>query len=229
MILEAARIERNGIPIDTPSLHAMRPRWKAIKIELISRIDANWDIYDGTSFKYDRFAERLAGRGIPWPRLDTGLLNLSDDAFRQMAKQYPEISPLRELRHTLGSMRLESLTVGGDSRNRCLLSAFQARTSRNQPSNAKFIFGPSCWMRSLIRPEPGMAVAYIDWSQQEIGIAAALSGDAAMMAAYESDDFYLSFAKQAGAVPKDATKESHGKERNQFKTCVLAVQYGMGK
>jgi len=73
-----------------------------------------------------------------------------------------------------------------------------------------------------------MAVAYVDWSQQEIGIAAALSGDAAMMAAYESGDFYLSFAKQAGAVPKDATKESHFRERSQFKVCALAVQYGTG-
>ena len=33
---------------------------------------------------------------------------------------------------------------------------------------------------------------------------------------------------EAGAVPADATKESHPKERGQFKVCALAVQYGMG-
>jgi DNA polymerase I len=49
-------------------------------------------------------------------------------------------------------------------------------------------------------------VAYIDWSQQEFGIAAALSGDIAMQAAYGSGDPYLDFAKQAGAVPRHATK-----------------------
>jgi DNA polymerase I len=73
-----------------------------------------------------------------------------------------------------------------------------------------------------------MALAYIDYEQQEFGIAAALSGDAAMQQAYLSGDPYLAFAKQAGAVPADATKESHKAEREQFKVCSLATQYGMG-
>jgi DNA polymerase I-like protein with 3'-5' exonuclease and polymerase domains len=80
----------------------------------------------------------------------------------------------------------------------------------------------------LIRPPPGHGVAYIDWSQQEFGIAAALSGDPLMLAAYRSGDPYLAFAKQAGAVPADATKATHKAARDQFKACVLAVQYGMG-
>jgi len=49
-----------------------------------------------------------------------------------------------------------------------------------------------------------------------------------MTEAYQSGDPYLAFAKQAGAVPKAATKETHRAEREQFKACVLAVQYGMG-
>jgi len=74
----------------------------------------------------------------------------------------------------------------------------------------------------------GFGLAYIDYSQQEFGIAAALSGDQAMMQAYRSGDPYLTFAKQAGAVPKEATGDTHRFEREQFKACVLAVQYGMG-
>src|SRR5262249_47994022 len=135
--------------------------------------------------------------------------------------------PIRELRHTLGQLRLHELAVGSDGRNRCLLSAFGAKTGRNTPSNSRFIFGPSTWLRGLIRPGPGRAVAYVDWEQQEFGIAATLSGDAAMIAAYGSGDPYLAFAKQAGAVPTDATKQTHGRDRDAFKACVLAVQYGM--
>jgi DNA polymerase I-like protein with 3'-5' exonuclease and polymerase domains len=71
-------------------------------------------------------------------------------------------------------------------------------------------------------------VAYIDYEQQEFGIAAFLSGDEAMMHAYRSGDAYLAFAKQAGAIPPDATKQSHKAERDLFKNCALAVQYGMG-
>ncbi|MFZ1934335.1 MAG: DNA polymerase [Thermoguttaceae bacterium] len=181
------------------------------------------------TFSARRFAEFLFREGIPWPRLDSGGLALDDDTFRQMARTWPAVAPLRELRHSLGEMRLFSdLAVGTDGRNRCLLSPFQSITGRNQPSNARFIFGPSCWLRSLIQPEPGRAVAYVDWSQQEFGVAAALSGDKGMMDAYTSGDPYLTFAKQARAVPPDATKKSHPQEREQFKVCSLAVQYGMG-
>jgi DNA polymerase-1 len=67
----------------------------------------------------------------------------------------------------------------------------------------------------------------VDWSQQEIGIAAALSGDRALQNAYLSGDCYLAFAKQANAVPRDATKGTHGAKRELFKQCMLAVQYGM--
>jgi len=224
----AARMEWNGVPIDSRLLGDLRHNWDDIKVRTVQRVDTDYGVYDGTTFKHDRFAEWLARNDVPWPRLDTGRLALDDNTFRQMAKLHPSVAPLREIRHALGEMRLESLAVGSDARNRCMLSVFRARTSRNQPSNAKFIFGPSCWLRGLIKPEPGMAVAYCDWTQQEIGIGAALSGDNGMMADYESGDFYLAFAKQAGAVPQHATKESHAQERGQFKVCALAVQYGMG-
>ena len=52
-------------------------------------------------------------------------------------------------------------------------------------------------------------------------------GDLTMQAAYRSGDPYLAFARQARAVPDDATKQTHGPTRELFKQCVLAVQYGM--
>src|SRR5262249_22782151 len=105
---------------------------------------------------------------------------------------------------------------------------FRSRTGRNQPSNSRYIFGPSVWLRGLIRPAEGMALAQLDWEQQEFGIAAALSSDPAMMEAYRSADPYLTFAKQAGAAPKEATRQTHGAERERFKVLSLADQYGMG-
>lgn len=175
----------------------------------------------------DRFEQFLAHSNIPWARLDSGKLNLGDDAFHQASKAYPIISPLRELRSALSDLRLNDLAVGQDGRNRTILSAFRSKTGRNQPSNSKFIFGPSVWLRGLIKPPSGSGIAYVDWSQQEFGIAAALSRDSNMQAAYLSGDPYLAFAKQAGAVPETATKTTHGPTRELFKQCVLAVQYGM--
>jgi DNA polymerase I-like protein with 3'-5' exonuclease and polymerase domains len=223
----AARMEWSGVPIDTEALTLFRANWQTVQAKLIEKIDSGYGVYHGRTFKSDRWAAWLAKNGIPWPRLPSGDLALDDDTFREAARTYPAVAPIRELRTTLSQLRLNELPVGSDGRNRCILSAFASRTSRNQPSNSKFIFGPAAWLRSLIRPEPGMAVAYIDWSQQELAIAAALSGDLKMQQAYQSGDFYLTFAKMANAVPQDATKESHADVRDQFKTVALGVLYGL--
>ena len=73
-----------------------------------------------------------------------------------------------------------------------------------------------------------MAIAYVDFCQQEFGIGAALSGDEAMMQAYRSGDPYLEFARFAGAVPQEATKESHPHERGRYKIAALGILMGMG-
>jgi DNA polymerase I len=225
----AARMERNGVPIDVEALDRLRHGWTHIQDALIAEIDHDYGVYDGRTFKTSLFEQWLIRTGIPWPRLESGRLDLSDDTFRQQARAWPAVAPLRELRHALAELRLNDLAVGSDGRNRTILSAFRARTSRNQPSNSRFIFGPSTWIRGLIKPPPGHAVAYIDYSQQEFAIAAVLSGDAAMLAAYGSGDPYLAFAKQAGAIPPAGTKKTHGPARELYKTVALAVLYGMAE
>ena len=164
-----------------------------------------------------------------WPRLPSGQLDLDKTTFRDMAKIHPELEPLRQLRHALGEMRLNEIAVGADGCNRCSLFPFRSKTSRNQPSNSKYIFGPGTWLRSLIKPPPGWGIAYLDWVQQEFGIAAALSGDPNMINAYRTGDSYLAFAKLAHAAPENATKETHAIVRDQFKQCVLGVQYVIGQ
>jgi len=225
----AARIEHRGIPIDTGLLQRLLAHWEAIKLGLITAVDADFGVYEGQTFKADRFAAWLTRTGTPWPRLDSGALDLEDDTFRSMAKVCPAVSPLRELRHALSQLRLNELAVGSDRRNRTLLSVFRSITGRNQPSNSRSIFGPSVWMRGLIKPEPGTALAYIDWNAQEFGIGAALSKDPVMMEAYLSGDPHLAFAKRVGAVPQSATKSSHRATRELYKTCVHGIGYGMGE
>ena len=227
-MVAAARMESVGVPIDAEAHTELSTHWDHIQDRLIERIDRDYGVFDGRRFRAQRFADFLAANDLPWPRLPSGRLALDDDTFREMARSYPQIAPLRELRVSLSQLRLADLAIGHDGRNRCLLSAFRARTGRNQPSNSRFIFGPAVWLRGLIRPEPGYGLAYLDWSQQEFGIAAALSGDQNMMTAYESGDPYLTFARQARAVPESATKHTHPAIREQFKACALAVQYGMG-
>ncbi len=223
-----ATMEHNGIPIDVETFIALKENWDQIQERLISEIDKDYWVYEGTSFKVAKFEEYLYKNNIVWPRTEKGNLEPKDDTFKEMCIRYPQLQRLRDLRYILGQLRLSNLPVGADKRNRCLLSPFASKTGRNQPSTSKFIFGPAVWLRGLIKPEKGKVLAYIDFEQQEFAIAAALSRDKGMKAAYATGDPYLAFGKQAGAVPQDATKETHKAERDCFKQCVLGVQYGMG-
>jgi hypothetical protein len=227
-MVAAASVERLGIPIDIEALGLLKENWVKIKQDLVRSVDSDFGVYEGGVFKSARWMDYCNRNGIAWPLLESGKPDLKDETFRAMVKLHPRINPIKELRATLDQMKLNDLRVGKDGRNRYLLSAFGSVTSRNQPSNTKAIFGNATWLRHLIRPTEGKALAYIDYEQQEFGIAAALSGDQKMMAAYSSGDPYLTFAKQAGAVPPDATKKTHPRERELYKATALAVQYGMG-
>ena len=71
--------------------------------------------------------------GIPWPRLESGALSLADDTFKDMARTYPVLTPLRELRSSLSKLRLNKLAVGRDGRNRVGIVALQRSNGSQHP------------------------------------------------------------------------------------------------
>src|SRR5262249_2091525 len=125
-VAAVARMENTGVPIDTDMLSELRARWDSIKRDLIGAIDKDFGVFEGTVFKDGLFAAYLVDNKIDWPRTETGRLHTDQDTFRDMAKRYPQLEPLKELRHSLSEMRLEKLAVGPDGRNRVLLSPFGA-------------------------------------------------------------------------------------------------------
>jgi DNA polymerase-1 len=56
----AARMELNGIPIDIRTLSQLKKHWTGIQDQLIADIDSSYDVFDGRTFKADRFAAWLA-------------------------------------------------------------------------------------------------------------------------------------------------------------------------
>jgi DNA polymerase-1 len=223
-----ASMEHAGVPIDLSLLRRIRRKWPRIRRELIAEVDSVYGVYDGETFKRDRFSRWLHHEGISWPQLESGLIGLSDDAFKLQETAYPIIAPLRELRNTVRQGNLDGLQVGYDGRARTSLRPFASVTGRNQPSTTRFPFGTAKWMRGFIAPSQERDLAYIDFTAQEIGIAAGLSGDERLIAAYVDGDCYMAFAKQAKLVPADATKYSHPEIRNACKVVVLGLNYGMG-
>jgi DNA polymerase-1 len=81
----AARMERAGVPIDAGLHRELVENWSRIKQRLVVETDDDYGIYDGQTFKSDRFERYLAARGIPWPRLSSGALDLKRETFRGQA------------------------------------------------------------------------------------------------------------------------------------------------
>ena len=153
---------------------ALRSNWTAIQDRLIGAIDRHYGIYEGRIFKVDRFAAWLAAKGIQWPGLGSALWTSTDDTFTKW-----HVAILKLLRSANSATHCRNFDCPNWPWDRtdgivAYCRPFQARTGRNQPSSSRFIFGPSVWLRGLIRPQPGHAVAYLDYEQQEFGIAAAL-------------------------------------------------------
>ena len=78
-------------------------------------------------------------------------------------------------------------------------------------------------MRSFIKPPPGMALAQVDFGAEEIGIAAALSGDPVLQADYLSGDPYRQFAAAALGILNPTEQQ-----RQIYKATVLGRIYGLG-
>ncbi len=224
-----AEMEWAGVPIDTQLMASLRKHWDRIKLTLIERVDVQYDVFEGGSLRQAKLELLVKRMGIDWPRTATGLLSVENDTFKDQARIHPELNELKELVSTLGQARLFDLAIGADGRNRTLLSPFAAITGRSQPSSKDYVFGPSVWIRHLIKPPIGRSLAYLDWSTQEIAISAALSGDERLLKVLTDGDPYIGFAKLAGLVPPDAIRKDHEAIRDACKSLFLGIGYGMGE
>jgi hypothetical protein len=225
-----ARMWWRGVPIDPRFVplatdHLAR---LALREQIITDIRIDFPVYDGPTLKQAELAAWLEAHSIPVPRTPTGRVSIAVETLAHLARDHDELRPFAEAQRTLGQLREFSLPIGADRRLRSWFAPFLAKTSRAAPPTNEYVYSLPAWMRSTIQPEPGLALAYLDWQAMEFGLAAALSRCPNMTAFYNSSDPYLATAVAAGAVPPDATKASHPIERNLYKTGSLACLYGIG-
>lgn len=206
----------------------MSAHWAELRQALIDDLNTRYPFFDGETFKRKRLEQWVAQQGIAfWPRTPAGLLCTDASTLEAIAKRCPMAAEFCTSKVTLDQLKTFELSVGDDGRNRCMLSAFRSKTSRNQPSNSAFVYGLNAAFRSLIKPEPGRALVYLDFSGQEFAIAAYYSGDKNMIAAYESGDPYSNWAQMANAMPAGGTKYTNPQVRAVYKLASLGVLYGM--
>jgi len=129
--------------------------------------------------------------------------------------------------------------IGSDGKQRANFGPFGTQTARNAAKAKSLIFLNAHWMRVLIDPEPSMAIIELDYSSQEVFIAAVQSGDKNLKEAYASNDVYMHYAQLTGMYPAELpipTEEQREEEwfkpwkkiRNTAKVVVLSTQYGAG-
>jgi hypothetical protein len=244
----SAWVTHVGIPINLPLYRRLSMNATAIRLAFIASRGQRFDVHESWHFSFEKYAAFLAREGLldDWPRTAKGRLAISGKALKKLAEKHPIIG---EFTRYLGNIDLlesvgtsfdahgaieedqdksKGLRICPDGHNRAPLLPFTTKTSRNAPPGRAFLFTNSAWMRPLIQPREGRAVAYLDWKCQELRIAAARSGDPILIALCQRPDPYLELAIALGLAPEGATKESHPTARKAGKILTLAMLYGAG-
>jgi DNA polymerase I len=229
-----ARIQARGMPIDMFLWNAVQENKTTVIQHLLRKFDPSYGSDDpiytpGGEWSYARFEAWLASVGVTaWPRLESGALDTDSDAFKLM-HHLPGIESLHALRDSLGVIVKAKLPIGHDGRNRPSLFPFCTATGRN--AHSKSLFNAHAGMRSFMKFPEDVTGVYLDWRTQEVGIAAALSGDQALMSAYNDGDIYHALAKMCGLTKDDDRirwKNNSPAERQRMKALQLGISYGMG-
>ena len=229
-----AKMELRGIPIDTRALRALLDNRCHVRKAIMDKVNQTAAVFRDDAFSRKAFLGWAGRQGIVWPRRPsptTGRLYraLDDETLEAMEVRHAFIREVRQAKKTLKSLDRHAVKVDGQSRRHYFSTMpFRSVTGRNQPK--RFVFSAAKWMRWLVvPPDPEHVLVYVDFTAQEIGVAAALSGDEAMTLMYGSADPHLAFAIMAGAAPPGATKVTHPGVRVAYKTVNLGVLYGQSE
>jgi hypothetical protein len=230
-----ALIQMRGMPIDLTPWNLVQENKAAVIGHLLQRFDPSHGddepIYTPEGeWSYTRFTQWLVRAGIhAWPRLESGQLDVDSDAFRLMYGAHPSVEGLHALRDSIGFIAKARLPIGKDGRNRPSLFPFGTATGRN--AHTRSPYNAHAGVRSFMICPPGSTMAYLDWRSQEVGVAAAHSGDRALVDDYLSGDVYHALAKLCGLTTDPDPirwKREHRAQRDRMKPLQLGVNYGMG-
>lgn len=160
--------------------------------------------------------------------------NANKKIFGEMLLNHTKTnSDLGSLDTLISKESMDDGIITADNRAHPRMNAYGTKTSRSSPRKG-YLFSRKAWMRQLCFPKKDEVIIGIDYGSQEFLLQALISECDPMIDAYESGDVYLSFAKQCDStIPKDATKHDlkgteHEHKRDQYKSAVLGIGYGMG-
>jgi DNA polymerase-1 len=193
-----AQQERRGIPVDLPMVTRIRQQWNGMRLNLVRQLDEPFGCYEIVNGAAHWRKERFA------------------DYIRQRRMSWPQLDTgaLDETDQTFREMAAKYPHIEPLRELRYSLSKLRL---------SDLAIGAV-----LITPPPGRVLVHRDFSQQEVRIAAVLSGDTALLEACEGGDVYLGIAEQLGFLSVSMNDDERKAVRTLFKIVVLGIQYGLG-
>ena len=231
-----ARIEWNGVRVDEKRRDEAIARIGVHKVRLEEHLAAEYGIQNSRSHK--QLTEYFRSCGLLHRFTENGKVTFNKKILKQNAALHPAIALLRAGRRSsdlLADKILSPDFVGEDGRVHAEHRQLGTDTGR-QTSRWPNLLGLDRVLRPLVAPDPGYGIGEVDWSQVEVGVAAAVYGDDELVRMFNSGDVYSAMAQNffQGELPGE-DRSIDGKEfkrkykdlRNQMKTGTLGMMYGI--
>jgi hypothetical protein len=226
-----AEVFHVGQPADPWSAdHLKKPATRrTLRLRVVCDPSLTHGLWDGSKLTQARLREFLVRHRIRnWRITATGKLGTANRDFEALASARPkDFTGLPEVDKSLRQLREFQMFAGSDNRYRTPIWGFSTITSRMAPNGSTYPFNTPAWGRSTMMAPPGRSLAYLDFSAMEFGVAAGQSRCETMLSDYHGEP-YLILPILAGLEPPNATRHTHGEQRDRYKPLVLATQYGGG-
>jgi DNA polymerase-1 len=233
--LSVALLELNGLGFDAQAHGKLLSIWTRQRNKALAALRklAGPDMNPNSTAQVAAFFESQATKAQlkVWPRTKSGQLSTAADnlgAFLELpaVAAYLEHAKWNDRLKNFGLKLVEQVNpvtqrlhphfrIAGALTGRMSASAPNVQ---GLPNDGDF--------RSLFVPQPGHALVRADYNQMQLRIAALLSGDPKLLAAYEKglDVHRLTAARVLGKKPAEVT----GEERNLAKAIGFGILFGMG-
>ncbi len=231
-----AEIQWMGVKFDRPKCKLFREASEDLQGKIAAELNQFGINNPGSSHQVAAFLERsgLAGH---FPKTTSGQVSTSDrllETREHIHPAFPLIRRFRKIRILAKDPAVTGLIEGTDGRIHTDFAVLGAESGRTQ-SRTPNLMGIGRHFRPLVCASDGYAIGDVDLSQIEIGIAAAVFGDAQMTADFNSGDVYVAQAKRilVDQIPPEDLKladaefkRRHKSLRDRCKPLALGIIYG---
>jgi DNA polymerase I-like protein with 3'-5' exonuclease and polymerase domains len=235
-VITNAQIEWAGVRVDEKKRGETITRINVHLDRLKKHLAAEYGIENTRSHK--QLVAFFRNRGLLHKFQTGSKVSFDKKALKKNDPLHPAIALLRASRRAsdlLADKLLSPDFVGEDGRVHAEHRQLGTDTGR-QTSRWPNLLGLDRVLRPLVIPEPGYGIGEVDWSQVEVGVAAAFYGDDELVRMFNSGDVYSAMAQHffrdklpvedRGSDGKEF-KGKHRELRNQMKSCTLGIIYGI--